>query len=68
MDKLDQYGKLVWIHKENKYLFAEKAYGWSQTILLIDESNPPDRTVVKVIPLSHFNESAWVPMTKEQFG
>lgn len=63
---LNEFGKRVWKHKTNKRLFLEQAYGWKESLTLLDETN--GRSVI----FGFDNESdvdftEWEPMTKSEY-
>lgn len=66
MIELNENGMAVWLHKENKNLFVERAYKWCDRVIMIDETD--SREIVDDTPCSTFDFTDWIPMTVEQFS
>ncbi len=64
--ELDEYGKLVFKHKTNPNLFAERPYWWVDRIIVLDETK--GRRVIQDTQYSKFDLSDWEPMTKEEYA
>lgn len=63
---LNENGKLVFKHKTNPSLFAERTYDWVDRIIVIDETR--GRMVVQDTKFSTFDLSDWKPMTRKEYG
>ena len=63
--KLNKRGKLVFKHKTNPNLFAERVYEWVDRIIVLDETK--DRKVTKDTKYSTFDLSDWEPMTQDEY-
>jgi len=64
--KLDENGKLVFKHKTNPNLFAERAYDWVDRIIVLDETK--DSSIIEDTKYSTFNLSDWEPMTLDEYN
>ena len=64
--ELNEFGKKVWKHKTNKWMFLEQSYVWKEGLTLIEEFED-ERNVVMTFELKSFDFSSWTPMTKEEF-
>lgn len=62
---IDMHGLAVWRNKHNKNLFLQRSYGWSDAIIIIDETK--ERTVVGIHRFCDFDFSGWIPVTKFQY-
>lgn len=63
--ELNEDGDLVFKHKTKKNIFAERAYRWCDTIVVVDENQ--DRKILSVEPFSKFDFSEYDVVTKEEF-
>ncbi len=63
---LDDFGKLVFKHKINPNLFAERTYYWVDRIIVLDETGGR-RRIIESTQYSIFNLSGWEPMTREEY-
>lgn len=64
--ELNEFGRAIWKHQENKNLFAERSYRWLDRIIVLDESN--GRQIVEDTKFSNFDFSNWTPMSIEEFS
>ena len=64
---LNDYGKLAFQNKENKYLFAERSYQNIDKIIYIDESRGYSENA-GVGKFSEFKKEEWIPITKTEFN
>ncbi len=63
--RLDEFGRLVFKHKTNPNLFAERSYDWVDRIIVIDETE--GRRIIQDTKFSTFDLSDWKPMTQEEY-
>jgi hypothetical protein len=64
--ELNESGRAIWKHRENKNLFAERSYRWLDRIIILDESN--GRQIVDETKFSNFDFSNWNPMSIEEYN
>ena len=63
---LNGYGKMIWKHRRDKTLFAEKPYSWADRILLIEEKET--RKLVGEMTAKDFDYRDWELMTHEEYS
>lgn len=63
--RLDEYGRLVFKHKTNPNLFAERPYYWVDRITVLDETE--GRRVIQDTKYSTFDLTDWEPMTLDEY-
>ena len=64
--ELNEFGRAIWKHRENKNLFAERSYRWVDRIIILGESN--GRRIIAEGKYSEFDFSDWTPMSIEEFS
>ena len=63
---LNDYGKLAFQNKVNKYLFAERSYRNIDKVIYIDETRGYSE-YAGVGKFSEFKEEEWIPITPAEF-
>jgi hypothetical protein len=63
--ELNEFGKAIWRHKENKNLFVERSYSWCDRVVVIDEKE--GRRIIEDVQFSTFDFMDWIPVTVEEF-
>jgi hypothetical protein len=63
--ELNEFGRAVWRHKENKNLFVSREYNWCDRVIVLDETE--SRRIIDDVPFSTFDFTNWIPITAEEF-
>ena len=63
---LNGNGMMVWKHRRDKTLFAQKSYSWVDRILLIEEGET--RKVVGDMKAAEFDYRDWELMTVDEYA
>lgn len=63
---LNGYGRMVWKHRRDKTLFADKSYSWVDRILIIEEKET--RKVVGEMTAKDFDYRDWELMTVDEYA
>ncbi len=65
--RLNDLGRRVWKHKASKILFAEQAYSWVDSVVIIQEDGD-NRQLIEIRHPTFITSDNWVPMTQEEYA